>query len=168
MTRPVIQRGAKILREKTKEISDFKSAELKELIRDLKDTLIQQEGLGIAAPQIGDNRKVFVIPEDQAPEVKTLKRPFSFIRPLRPTVFINPKIISHSEKTIIEHEGCLSIRDKFYPTKRYEEATIRAQNETGMLFTAKGADLLARIFQHETDHLNGILFVDKVYEQLSK
>ena len=100
MTRPVIQRGAKILREKTKEISDFKSAELKELIRDLKDTLIQQEGLGIAAPQIGDNRKVFVIPEDQAPEVKTLKRPFSFIRPLRPTVFINPKLYLIQKKQL--------------------------------------------------------------------
>lgn len=168
MTKPVIQKGNKILEQKTKEITNFADPTLKKLIKEMHKTVVVEDGVGLAAPQINSDKRVFIIPPDHAPFRKTIKIPTSLIKRKRQTVFINPEIIEHSDKTIIIDEGCLSIKDKFYPTPRFTEVTLKAQDEKGRTFEVKAGGLLARIFQHETDHLNGILFIDRVNESLSK
>lgn len=165
---PVRQKPDKVLKEKTPEFSDFKDPYLKELIKDMKDTLTQQNGAGIAAPQIGVSKRLFVIPKEYSPKIKSINRPLSFIRPFYPTVFINPKITYYSKETNLMHEGCLSIRDKFYDCPRSTKVTLEAQDEKGKKMIIKAEDFLAQIFQHETDHLDGILFIDRIYEKLKK
>lgn len=168
MKKPVTQKGNKILTQKTQDITNFADPSLKKLIEDMHKTVIAEDGVGLAAPQINISKRVFIIPPEHAPLVRTIKIPTSLIKRKRQTVFINPSITKHSKKTIIIDEGCLSIKDKFYPTPRFAEVTLVAQDEKGREFIVEAGGLLARIFQHETDHLNGILFIDRVNESLSK
>lgn len=168
MIQPVTQRGANILRTTTEPVTDFSDPSFGGLIQDMQDTLIEQDGVGLAAPQINVAKRIFIIPPEYAPVTRAYSSPLSFLRPLKPTIFVNPMIIALSEETILLDEGCLSVRNKFYPTPRAKRVTLQAQNETGKHFTVEAEDLLARIFQHETDHLNGILFIDRIHEHLSK
>ena len=168
MTKPVVQKGGKILNQKTQEVTNFSDPSLKELIKDMHETVLVEDGVGLAAPQIDSNKRIFIIPEEHAPQIKTIRIPTSLIKRKKQTVFINPKIISHSEETILIDEGCLSLRNKFYITPRFSEVVLTAQNEKGKKFKVKAGGLLARIFQHETDHLDGILFIDRINESLSK
>ena len=110
-----------------------------------------QNGVGLAAPQIGENYRVFVIDVSTGNE------------PLNPMVFINPKIIKKSG-AVISHEGCLSFPEAFTDVKRYANVMIKAQDSNGRAFVleAKDGSLLARAIQHEFDHLDGILFIDHV------
>ena len=128
----------------------------------------KQNGAGLAAPQIGVSKRIFVINQQDAPKVRTISAPLSFLRPLYPTVFVNPIITHYSTETNLYEEGCLSILDKFYPTLRSVSVILQAQNEKGTKFTVQAQGTLAHIFQHETDHLNGILYIDRIYEQLNK
>ncbi len=168
MIKPVVQKGKKILNQKTQEITNFSDPSLKDLIRDMYETVLVEDGVGLAAPQINSNKRVFIIPEEHAPQRKTIKIPSSLIKRKKQTVFINPKIISYSEETIVIDEGCLSLLNKFYLTPRFAEVVLTAQDEKGRKFKVKAGGLLARIFQHETDHLDGILFIDRINESLSK
>ena len=158
----------KILRTKTEIITDFSDPLFNGLIKDMKDTMRQQNGAGLAAPQIGVSKRIFVINQQDAPKVRTIFAPLSFIRPLYPTVFVNPTITYYSKQEELQEEGCLSILDEFYPTLRATSVTLQAQNEKGVKFTVQARGMLARIFQHETDHLNGMLYIDRIYEQLNK
>lgn len=160
--RPVTQEGDPVLRTKTPLITDFSDPTFGGLISDMRDTLVEQDGLGLAAPQISVSKRIFIIPPEYAPKVRTLWAPRSLIRPLRPTVFINPELFEYSKEKEILDEGCLSLRDKFYATPRSLTVSIKARTENGIRFRVKAEGLLARIFQHETDHLNGILYVDRL------
>jgi peptide deformylase len=106
-------------------------------------------GVGLAAPQIGVNLRVFVIDASTNDE------------PLDPMVFINPKIIKKSG-AVKSNEGCLSFPEAYTDVVRYENVMVKALNEHGKPFVmeAKGGTLLARCIQHENDHLDGILFID--------
>ena len=162
MIKKVIQEPNPILHKKTLPITGgFGSNFLKRLIENLEDTLLVQDGVGLAAPQIGESLSIFVIPADLAPKVKTPSAPLSFITPLRPTVFINPEITYYSTDKESSEEGCLSIRGIFKPTPRSFEIKIKVLDERGRKFSISAKGLLARVFQHETDHLNGILFIEK-------
>ena len=110
-----------------------------------------QNGVGLAAPQIGENYRVFVIDISTGNE------------PLNPMVFINPKIIKKSG-AVISHEGCLSFPEAFTDVRRYANVMIKALDRNGRSFVleAKDGTLLARAIQHEFDHLDGILFIDHV------
>ena len=134
----------------------------------MHDTVIQEDGVGLAASQINIKKRIFIIPEEYAPEIRTIRIPWSFIRPYKQTVFINPTILSRSERAIILEEGCLSVRNKFYPTTRSAEVVFESQDEKGRKFKIKAGGLLARILQHETDHLDGVLFIDRIHESLSQ
>lgn len=162
---PVVQDPDPVLHTIAKEIKNFKDPSLKDLISDMKDTLVEEDGLGLAAPQIGVSLSVFVIPDEYAPEVRRFLSPLTFLRPMKPTVFINPKIIRYGKDREEMDEGCLSVRDVYKPITRSYEVTIKARNEKGQKFTFTANKLLARIFQHETDHLNGILFLDRLHEK---
>lgn len=162
MRRNVIQEPNPILHKKTLPVtSGFDSPFMKKLITDMKDTLTRQDGVGLAAPQISESLSIFVIPDNIAPKVRMLNIPFSLIKPLWPTVFINPEIVYYSKKTQVIEEGCLSVRGIFKPTARSYEVKIKAMDHFGRKFTVRAKGLLARIFQHETDHLNGILFIER-------
>lgn len=159
MIKKTIQIGNTVLRKVSKkvDVKDINSRKIKGLISDLSDTMREKKLIGIAAPQINSDLKVFIT------EIrKTKNRKSADIDVLR--VFINPKIIEMSKGVCKMYEGCGSIAsgDLFAPVERPREITIEAFNETGEKFNLKAKGLLARVIQHEYDHLNGILFIDKV------
>ena len=163
MIRKVIQDPAPILHKKPLPITgDFESRFMERLTADMRDTLIEQDGVGLAAPQVSESLSVFVIPDDLAPEVRTPFAPLSFLKPLRPTVFINPEVVYHSQEREVIEEGCLSIRGTFKQTPRSLTVKIKALDYRGRKFTVSATGILARVFQHETDHLNGILFTERL------
>ncbi len=141
------------LRTTTKEVkkSDFGTPYLKDVISAMKTALSREsDGVALAAPQIGLSLKIFVV----APSAYKEEAKF------KPIVFINPKIIKASKKTKKVQEGCLSVRWLYGTTTRSVNVTIQAQDENGVSFTYGASDLIAHIFQHECDHLNGVLFTD--------
>ena len=146
--RKVLKYGTPSLREKSKEVHKI-SKKIQALIEDLYDTMYATNGVGLAAPQIGENLRVFVI--DVGTDPKTMC----------PITFINPKILK-KEGAIVSNEGCLSFPDAYTEVRRYKSVKIKALNEKGKPFVLEVTDgsLLARAIQHEYDHLDGILFVD--------
>lgn len=146
--RKVLRYGEKSLREPSKEVHKV-SKKISDLVRDLLDTMYAQNGVGLAAPQIGENLRIFVIDTSTGNE------------PLNPIVFINPKIIKKSG-AVKSNEGCLSFPEAYTDVKRYKNIMVKALNEHGKPFVmeAKDGTLLARAIQHENDHLDGILFID--------
>ena len=148
--RKVVKYGEASLREPSKEVHKV-SQKVKNLVADLLDTMYAQNGVGLAAPQIGENYRIFVI------DVSTNNEP------LNPIVFINPKIIKKSG-ACISHEGCLSFPEAFTDVKRYANVMVKALDRNGRSFVleAKEGTLLARAIQHEFDHLDGVLFIDHV------
>jgi peptide deformylase len=130
------------------------SAQLNDIIARMKTALAaQDDGVAIAAPQIGESLRIFVVAR------RVSKKPIKELED--DMVFINPEIIRLGKKKDELSEGCLSVRWKYGLVKRSITATVRAQNEQGHEFVMSGSGLLAQIFQHEIDHLNGILFIDK-------
>ena len=146
--RKVLHYGEPSLREVSKEVHKV-SKKISDLVRDLLDTMYAQNGVGLAAPQIGENVRVFVIDCSTNNE------------PLNPIVFINPKIIKKSG-AIKSNEGCLSFPEAYTDVRRYKNIMVKALNEHGKPFVieAKDGTLLARAIQHENDQLDGILFID--------
>jgi len=146
--RKVVKYGEPSLREPSKEVHKV-SQKIKNLIDDMFDTMYNENGVGLAAPQVGENYRIFVI------DVSTNDEP------LNPMVFINPKIIKKSG-ACISHEGCLSFPEAFTDVRRYSNIMIKAIDRNGRSFVmeAKDGTLLARAIQHEFDHLDGILFID--------
>lgn len=158
MIRKIIQSGDPILRKKSKTVKKI-DKKIHELIHDLKDTLAMQkepEGVGLAAPQIGKNLRVFIA------DYKKFKR-----------VVINPKIVkiekaksdkkeAKSKREILE--GCLSLPYYYGPLIRHGKITVKYMNEKGEDITEVFEDFNAQIMLHEIDHLEGILFVDRLLE----
>ncbi len=146
--RKILHYGEPSLREPSKEVHKV-SKKITELVQDLLDTMYAKNGVGLAAPQIGENVRVFVI------DVSTNNEP------LNPMVFINPKIIKKSG-AIKSNEGCLSFPEAYTDVRRYKNVMVKALNEHGKSFVleAKDGTLLARAIQHENDHLDGVLFID--------
>ena len=144
----VLKYGEKTLREPSKEVHKV-SRKINDLVTDLLDTMYAQNGVGLAAPQIGVNYRVFVIDVSTGNE------------PLNPIVFINPKIIKKSG-AIVSNEGCLSFPEAYTDVRRYKDVMVKALDRNGRAFTLEAKDgcLLARAIQHEFDHLEGILFID--------
>lgn len=114
------------------------------LAQDMIETMYKVDGVGLSACQIGKNIRMFVLPKELCEK----------------QVFINPEIIKMSKKTNTIDEGCLSLPGLFLRTKRADSLKIKALDENGKSFKLKVKDLLARVIQHELDHLNGILIVD--------
>lgn len=145
----IVKYGEQSLREPSKEV--FKvSKKIQDLVHDMLETMYSANGVGLAAPQIGVNLRIFVI------DVSSEKEP------LNPLVFINPKIIKKSG-SICTQEGCLSFPEVYSDVKRAEYVMVKATDLKGRSFVmeAKDGSLLARAIQHEFDHLEGILFVDR-------
>ncbi len=140
--------GAEVLRDTTVPVETF-DAELLELVEKMFDTMILGKGVGLAAPQVGLNKKLFVMQIDGEPR----------------RVFINPQIVETSLELSKFEEGCLSIPGVYADLERPEMVRIQAWNERGRRFTLEADGFLARVIQHEMDHLNGILFTDRLPER---
>ena len=161
----IVQTGNKVLREKAKEINlaEIKSAKIKKILAQMTDALsVAKDGVALAAPQIGIPLRIFIVLKEYtenktAQELKEIKE-----KKVKPeiVVFINPKITKISKKKQTVREGCLSVVGIFGAITRAEKVTAEAYNEKGEKFSRGASGLLAQIFQHEMDHLNGILFTD--------
>lgn len=141
--RNIIQVGDEILRKKSKPVREF-DEKLGELLDDMRETMIKNDGCGLAGVQVGILRRVIVL------DVNHMK-----------IELINPEIID-SYGEAIEREGCLSVKGETGYVKRPKEVTVKAQDRYGNEFILTGVDMLARALCHEIDHLEGILYIDKV------
>lgn len=156
----ILQDGDPILRKVAKPVPDkmFGTPELAEIIADMEAALDKEEdGVALAAPQIGIPYRIFIARLDRT--LPTPKEGEPIPAP-EVQVYINPEIFKSSRKKHEVDEGCLSCRGFYGKTMRHERVSIRAQQLDGEKFTRGGGDVLAQIFEHETDHLNGILFID--------
>ncbi len=156
MILPIVAYGDPVLRKETEEI-DANYPDLKQLIADMFETMYHSKGVGLAAPQIGLPIRLFIVDaagfneDGEAPELEGFKR-----------VFINPIIIEEKGKEWKFEEGCLSIPGIREEVSRKPELTIEYYNENFELVEEKLDGLGARVVQHEYDHIEGVLFVDKI------
>ena len=139
----IVRYPADILRQKTHPVTEF-DARLAVLAQDMAATMVEGRGIGLAAPQVGSLLSLFVAQDEDG----------------KALVFINPEIIGTSLETVPYEEGCLSIPGVYEEVIRPEAVVIQAYNEKGRPFKRECAGLLARIVQHELDHLKGVLFID--------
>ena len=161
MILPIVAYGDPILRKVAKAI-DAAYPDLEKLITNMKETMYNASGVGLAAPQIGKAIRLFLIDaspfsedDDLSEEERTLLKSFN-------RVFINPKILEEEGEEWIFNEGCLSIPDVREDVSRQPKITIEYQDENFTVHTETLEGLAARVFQHEFDHIEGILFTDKL------
>lgn len=140
----VTKLGEEILRQVAVPVEEVND-EIRQLAEDMFETMIATDGVGLAAPQIGKSIRMFVLIADD-----DVRR-----------VFINPQIIKTSEEVCDYDEGCLSIPHVYETITRPAKVTVQALNEKGKPFTLDAEGFLARIIQHEYDHLDGILYIDR-------
>lgn len=133
-----------ILEKKSQKIKDPLDSKIKKLIPEMLKIMKENNGMGLAAPQVGESIRLCVI-EYQGEAY----------------VLMNPKITAHSKAKDFSEEGCLSFPQKFIPVDRFETVQVRYLNENGEKCKIKAKGLLARAFQHEIDHLDGILFINR-------
>lgn len=153
----IVQKESKVLRQISAEIpkDKIKSSEIKKIISDMKAAMDSQvDAVAIAAIQIGKPVRLFIISR-KAFEITGKEKDKEDM------VFINPKIIRQSKTKQLLEEGCLSVRYIYGEVPRAEKTTVEALDENGKKFTRGFSGLLSQIVQHETDHLNGGLFIDK-------
>lgn len=140
--------GDEVLRKRSKEVAVI-DQKIKDLVEDMIDTMYHAEGVGLAAPQVGILKRIAVIDVYDDTGVKVL---------------INPKII-REEGDQFEVEGCLSVPERAGSVRRPAKVWVEALNENGQTYVIEGEELLARALCHEIDHLDGVLFIDKLIEE---
>ena len=144
---PIRILGDPVLKTPAKPVEDFDDG-LRRLAQDMLETMYDAPGVGLAGPQVGISLRLFVFDDGVT----------------GPSFMANPELL-WAEGEIVEEEGCLSIPGPFHPTRRFASVTCRGQNLAGDPVEMSGEGLLARIFQHETDHLDGTLFIDRWSEE---
>ncbi|NWF88315.1 MAG: peptide deformylase [Ignavibacteriaceae bacterium] len=154
---PINVYGDKILRKKAQSVSniDFLAVEL---IKNMFETMRHANGVGLAATQVGIDQSIFVVDLSQVEDYEKFK----------PMVFINPKILDFSDKKVSIEEGCLSIPNVRYEVQRPESIYINYFDTNLKEHTLEADKFLARVIQHEQDHLNGVLFTDHLDEDAKK
>jgi peptide deformylase len=150
----IIKHPNKILRQKSKEIdlNQISSLEFKKFIKEMSETMFKKDGAGLASPQVGKNIRLIIINKNN-----------------KPTVMINPQITKKSWAKEIDQEGCLSVVDKndeiyYLPVARHKKLSCIYFDEKGQKKKIETEGLMARVIQHEIDHLDGILFIDRAEE----
>jgi peptide deformylase len=134
--------GDPILREETKPIGEI-TDEIRQLVKDMFETMYLAKGIGLAAPQVGRSERIAVVDVDH-----------------NPLVLVNPEVLELSSKQAKAEEGCLSIPDVYGDVERSVTVRVRATDLDGKTFEVEGSELFGRCLQHEIDHLHGKLFVD--------
>ncbi len=164
----IVQDGAEVLREVARSVPEelFGTPELAKLIADMTEALdAYPEGVALAAPQVGVSWRLFIVRKDRtlpATEQGSTLNANSQGRTLKPDieVYVNPEIVKTSRKRARADEGCLSVHGVYGTTNRHERVTIKARGADGLHIQRGAGGLMAQIFEHEIDHLNGILFID--------
>ena len=149
MIYPIVKYGHPVLEQRGTDVVNFATPELQKLIEDMFESMYAAKGVGLAAPQIGIGQRLAVIDTSAGED------------PAAKIVLINPEII-HVEGSQKSEEGCLSIPTFREQVNRPQKVTVQAQDAMGEQFEMAGEDLLARAFLHETDHLNGKLYISHV------
>ena len=164
----ILQKEASVLREISKDvpIEDIVSLKIKNIIKEMKQALhSQDDGVAIAAPQIGYTLRIFIVSKKVEEILGKSKKEILDGEVVAPNakdlVFINPVLKKLSKEKRVVEEGCLSVRYLYGQVNRSKKATVQAFDENGRKFSRGGSGLIAQIFQHEVDHLEGILFIDK-------
>lgn len=154
----IVQNGDPVLRARAVPVADaeFGTPALATLLKGMAQALdAEADGVALAAPQIGVSKRIFIVRYDR------MVPPDDVAREAELGVFINPEFVRRSRRKDEMDEGCLSVRGTYGTTLRHERATVRAQDEKGVWFVRGGGGILAQAFQHEIDHLDGILFIDE-------
>ena len=142
----IITQPNKILREKSIDLDskEINSLEFTQFCKNMIETMAEKKGIGLAAPQVGKNIRIITVSTDKGP-----------------LVLINPKITKKSFSKEVDEEGCLSVPDVWGDVKRSKKITVQALNLRNEFIEFFAQGLFARVIQHEIDHLDGILFIDK-------
>lgn len=148
MIKEIVTLGSEMLGQKAHPVTEF-SDDIRKLVRDMFDTLAANPGIGLAGPQVGEMKRLFVIKLDDGVE----------------RVFINPEITATSADTSVYEEGCLSIPGLWHDVTRSRAVSVFAYDENGKPFNLDADGLLARCIQHEFDHLEGKLFIDRIGDE---
>ena len=158
----IIQKNNPVLKETAKEVRDCNSSKIKDLIKKMAAAMFEEpDGIGIAAPQIEVSLRIFLVSEDVlciadgVPLAPPKDRHKGYV------VFINPVFKKLSVKKTKDMEGCLSVRGVYGEVTRAEKVTVEYLDEKGKKHQRGASNLFARVLQHEMDHLNGTLFIDK-------
>jgi peptide deformylase len=147
---PIVKDGDPVLRARAKEVplKEIGTKEFAQLLEDMLETMYDANGVGIAAPQVGVGKRVFIAESSEGP-----------------IALINPVFTKKSWKLLKGEEGCLSVPGKFDKLRRFKTVTVAALTSEGKEVTFTADDFFARVLQHEMDHLDGFLYVDRVKEQ---
>jgi len=156
---PIIQLGNPILREKAAWVDNIQDDHIQKLIEDLIATVTKANGVGIAAPQVAESYRLLVVASRSNPRYPNAPE-------MEPTAMINPRIIGHSTEVVKGWEGCLSVPGIRGLVPRYQAIEVEYTDRNGKLQKQELTDFVARIFQHEHDHLDGIVFVDRLENTL--
>lgn len=151
----IIQLGNPILRQQAKPIDNVGDVCIQKLIDELIATVAKANGVGIASPQVGECDRLFIVASRPNPRYPTAPT-------MEPTAMINPRIIAHSTDVVKGWEGCLSVPGIRGLVPRYQAIQVEYTSGDGKLHRQELTDFVARIFQHEYDHLDGIVFIDRV------
>ncbi len=154
----IIQRDNPTLRKRAKKVMDFKNDRLQTLIDDMVETMLDAPGVGLAAPQVDVSQRLIVV---RLPDESEEDREEHGEQAGKIYIVANPKITKESKKIVSGIEGCLSIPDLLGEVDRHETVVVTGQDRHGKDFRIKAKGWLARVFQHEIDHLDGILFIDR-------
>jgi peptide deformylase len=158
MILPVVTIPDPVLRKKAHKVSRI-NEETREFLQNMVETMRDEPGVGLAAPQVGVSERMIVVEYAEGSE-----DPDAPEKPPKLYMLVNPEIVRHSRSTVEGNEGCLSIPGYLGTVERYEAVTVKGLNQYGDPVKIKAKDWLARIFQHEIDHLDGILYIDRATE----
>lgn len=173
----IVQTGNDVLRKTAEEVplTGIKTPKIKAILNKMISALsTAKDGVALAAPQIGVSLRIFIALKEHTEQKKLKEKETDKVQEKNKSaekeiktevvIFINPKIVKISKKKQTVKEGCLSVAGVFGAIERSEKVTLEAYNEKGEKFTRGASGLLAQIFQHEMDHLNGTLFIDTAYD----
>lgn len=152
---PVIQLGHAVLRQSAAAIDSVHDPAITTLIENLMATLQQSNGVGIAAPQVAVSKRLFIVASRPNPRYPNAPE-------MEPTPMINPRLLSHSDEVVKDWEGCLSVPGSRGLIPRYRSIEVEFLNANGQLQKQELTNFVARIFQHELDHLDGLVFLDRL------
>ncbi|NEQ22804.1 MAG: peptide deformylase [Microcoleus sp. SIO2G3] len=151
----IAQLGNPVLRQQAQIVDNIQDNRLQQLIDHLITTVLAANGVGIAAPQVSESYRLFIVASRPNPR-------YPHAPLMEPTAMINPRIIAHSTEVVQGWEGCLSIPGIRGLVPRYQAVEVEYTSRDGQVHRQELTDFVARIFQHEHDHLDGIVFLDRV------
>lgn len=151
----IAELGAPVIRERATEVTDIRDAQLQAFIDDLFATAVDENGMGIAAPQVSVSKRIIIL--SSHPNAR-----YPYAPNMEPAAMINPEMTWGSSDMHKDWEGCLTVPGMRGLVPRHQTIRVRYQNREGVLIEAEYKGFLARVFQHEVDHLDGLVFLDRV------